>query len=261
MVLNITALWKMEPRNPARTATVQKRPYFDQVWALYTAQPGARRFLLTVCLGTAAFNMQDIILEPYGGQILHLTVGATTTLTAGLAAGTLLAFALSARALVRGSDPCRMAAHGVLVGVIAFMLVIFAAPLHAPLLFRLGTPLIGFGAGLFSAGTLAAAMERDRGSFSGLALGAWGAAQAGAAGLAIAAGGALRDSVSALATHGAMGPALTSAAVGYGFVYHLEIGLLFMTLVAIGPLVRKARLAAPAPALEQARLDMASNFN
>jgi MFS transporter, BCD family, chlorophyll transporter len=29
-------------------------------------------------LGTAAFNMQDIVLEPYGGEILGLSVGATT---------------------------------------------------------------------------------------------------------------------------------------------------------------------------------------
>ena len=49
---------------------------------------------------------------------------------------------------------------------------------------------------------------------------------------------ALRDGVSALAQHGWLGSALTSPAVGYSFVYHLEIGLLFATLVAVGPLVR-----------------------
>jgi BCD family chlorophyll transporter-like MFS transporter len=37
---------------------------------------------------------------------------------------------------------------------------------------------------------------------------------------------------------------LTSGAVGYGFVYQLELLLLFMTLIAIGPLVR--RRSAPA---------------
>ena len=60
------------------------------------------------------------------------------------------------------------------------------------------------------------------------------------AGLAVAAGGGLRDAVSALAQSGALGGALTSPAVGYSFVYHLEIGLLFATLVAVGPLVRTA---------------------
>jgi BCD family chlorophyll transporter-like MFS transporter len=31
---------------------------------------------------------------------------------------------------------------------------------------------------------------------------------------------------------------MTGPGVGYSFVYHLEIALLFATLVAIGPLVR-----------------------
>jgi BCD family chlorophyll transporter-like MFS transporter len=62
--------------------------------------------------------------------------------------------------------------------------------------------------------------------------------QATAAGLAIAGGGALRDAVSTLAEAGRLGPVLHHAAVGYSFVYHLEIALLFATLAAIGPLVR-----------------------
>jgi BCD family chlorophyll transporter-like MFS transporter len=85
-------------------------------------------------------------------------------------------------------------------------------------------------------------MNLAEGGRGGLALGAWGAVQATAAGLAIAVGGAVRDAVSALAAQGALGPAFTGPAVGYGVVYHLEIALLFMTLVAIGPLVRR-----PAP--------------
>jgi BCD family chlorophyll transporter-like MFS transporter len=53
----------------------------------------------------------------------------------------------------------------------------------------------------------------------------------------------LRDVVSGLATQGALGTALSSPGVGYSAVYHLEIYLLFATLIAIGPLVRSARKA------------------
>ena len=66
--------------------------------------------------------------------------------------------------------------------------------------------LIGFGGGLFSVGTLTAAMDLETGGQSGLALGAWGAVQATAAGLAIALGGALRDVVSRLADAGRARP-------------------------------------------------------
>jgi BCD family chlorophyll transporter-like MFS transporter len=60
----------------------------------------------------------------------------------------------------------------------------------------------------------------------------------------VALSGALRDGVSVLAAQGVLGPALTSPAVGYGAVYHVEIALLFAALVAIGPLVRPANEAA-----------------
>jgi BCD family chlorophyll transporter-like MFS transporter len=243
MALNMLALWKQEPRDPARTAKHLPRPAFRESWRAFVRRPGAARSLVALGLGTAAFSMQDILLEPYGGQILGLSVGATSLLTAISAAGALAAFALASRYLVHGGDPQRLAAGGALVGLFAFSAVIFAYPTGLPGLFQLGAALIGFGGGLFAVGTLTAAMGMARDGASGLALGAWGAVQASASGLAIALGGALADFVGGLAARGALGPALNHAAVGYSFVYHLEIALLFATLVAIGPLVR----VAPAP--------------
>jgi BCD family chlorophyll transporter-like MFS transporter len=190
--------------------------------------------------------MQDILLEPYGGQILLLDVGATTMLTALQACGALAAFALAARALGRGRDPYRLAAYGALAGVAAFAAIVFAEPLDSALLFRCGAFGIGFGGGLFSVGTLTAAMGLDTGGHAGLALGAWGAVQATAGGVAVALGGALRDAVTSLGAHGVLGPAMTGVGVGYSFVYHLEIALLFVTLAAIGPLVRSHRMTAAA---------------
>jgi BCD family chlorophyll transporter-like MFS transporter len=236
MALNIAALWKQEPRR-AVPAQQLLTPKFRDTWRAYLQQPRALRFLLAVSAGTAAFNMQDIILEPYGGQVLGLSVAATTTLTAMLAAGALLAFALSARVLARGFDPYRLAGYGMLIGLLAFAAVIFSAPLSSSLLYRCGSAAIGFGNGLFCVGTLAAAMQRDHSSGTGLALGAWGAVQAGAAGIAIAFGGALRDVMAALAADGRLGPALTGGAVGYDIVYQFEIVLLFVALAILGPLV------------------------
>jgi BCD family chlorophyll transporter-like MFS transporter len=80
---------------------------------------------------------------------------------------------------------------------------------------------------------------------SGIALGAWGAVTATATGAAVAFGGALRDMVSALSEAGHLGPALAGAAPGYMAVYHVEVLLLFATLVVIGPLARHT-LAPPA---------------
>jgi MFS transporter, BCD family, chlorophyll transporter len=238
MVLNCIALWQQEPRDPERTRFDQPPADFRKAWRTFLQRRQSGRFLLATGLGTAAFTMQDILLEPYGGEILGLGVGATTALTALLATGTLIAFAFAARSLSRGTDPHRLAAYGAVIGLFAFAAIVFAAPLDSVLLFRIGVALIGLGGGLFAVGTLTAAMGRESGGHTGLALGAWGATQATAAGLATAAGGALRDFVSGLANTGALGEALASPATGYSFVYHCEIGLLFATLVVIGPLVR-----------------------
>lgn len=240
IVLNGVALWKQEARDPERTSGAGPRPAFRDSWRAFRQGGRATRVLVAVGCGAAGFSMQDVLLEPYGGEVLNLTVGQTTALTALLAGGSLAGFAVAARWMARGRDPYRLAALGALVGVVAFSAVIFAAPFESALLFRIGTALIGFGGGLFAVSTLTAAMALARDGESGLALGAWGAVQTTAAGLAIALGGAIRDIVAALAQDGALGPALTHAAAGYGVVYHIEIGLLFVTLAAIGPLVRPA---------------------
>jgi len=118
---------------------------------------------------------------------------------------------------------------------------VFAAPLVAIALFATGVAGIGFGAGLFAHCTLTAAMQSAGRSQVGLVLGIWGAVQASAAGCAVAAGGLIRDGVSAMAEAGALGPTLATPATGYLAVYLIEIALLFVTLVAVGPLVRAAR--------------------
>ncbi|MEM9788215.1 MAG: PucC family protein, partial [Pseudomonadota bacterium] len=58
------------------------------------------------------------------------------------------------------------------------------------------------------------------------------------AGLSIFIGGTIRDLVNHAAGNGTLGEALATPATGYSVVYHLEIGLLFITLVVLGPLVR-----------------------
>lgn len=247
--LNIVAVWKQEPRNPARNRDRKPdAPGFRDTWRAFIAQPRAKRFLWTVGLGTMAFNMQDIVLEPYGAEVLGLSVGATSGLTAVAAVGALAAFALAARMLARGGDALRVAAYGALLGLPAFAAVVFSAPLESPLLFRTGTLLIGFGGGMFAVGTLCAAMSMERAEHVGLALGAWGAVQATCFGVAIALGGAIRDIVSHLAVSGALGEALMDPSIGYSFVWHVEIYLLFATLIAIGPLVRPVdQFRRPAP--------------
>jgi MFS transporter, BCD family, chlorophyll transporter len=249
--LNLYASWKQEPRKIGGTGPSADTPSFRTLWRMFTADPKAKRFLVAVGLGSAAFSMQDIILEPYGGEILNLSVGATTLLTALMAAGSLVAFGIAARALTKGANPNRLAGYGALIGLPAFSMVIFAEPLNSPFMFRVGTFLIGMGAGLFSVATLTTAMTMDANlkvgdktkNFNGMALGAWGAVQASCAGVAVALGGTIRDVVSNISLKGGLGEVLAIPATGYSFVYHLEILLLIATIIVIGPLARFDRVS------------------
>ncbi len=246
VVLNLIALWKQEKVRPmSREERAAPVPRLRDAWADLTRGGTVGRLIAVVFLGTMAFNMQDVLLEPYGGEVLGLPVAATTLLTAMWAAGALAAFALAARWLAGGLDPYRMAARGLLVGLAAFPAVIFAAPLASAPLFYAGAALIGFGGGLFAVATLTAAMTMPTEGLAGrgLALGAWGAAQATAVGLATLIGGTTRDVVNHAAAAGHLGPAMEAPAVGYSVVYHAEIGLIFVTLIALAPLVRHRRIA------------------
>ena len=234
MALNIVALWKQEPRT--RRAP-PPRQSFAVAFKLFAAHRQAARRLIAVGLGTMAFSMQDVLLEPYGGQVLHLSVGSTTTLTAHLAVGGLIGFVAAANRLGNGADPYRFAGVGVVVGIVAFVLVIIAGPLHVMPLFAAGVALIGLGSGVFAHCTLTSAMSLAQAGQTGFVLGVWGAVQASAAGAAVAAGGLLRDLVSQLAASGHLGSALNQPALGYSVVYHCEIVLLLATLVALKPLM------------------------
>ena len=234
---NLVALWKQEARNPEFTNRDQERPAFAKEWRAFTADAPTRRMLVAIGLGAAAFAMQDALLEPYGGEILALSVGATTSLTGGWALGTLLGFAMAGRMLGRRLRALRIAGYGLSVGILAFLLIMFAAPLDLPILLAVGALAIGFGNGLFAVGTLVAVMALSKGGSSGIALGAWGAVQATCAGIAILVGGILRDVVSHFALSDALGTTLATRASGYGAVYFLEILLLLATLIVIGPLV------------------------
>jgi BCD family chlorophyll transporter-like MFS transporter len=181
---------------------------------------------------------------------MGLTVGQTTAMTALLAIGGLCGFAIGARLLSPGrhrypADPYRLAGFAALAGLLAFAAVILAAPLELSALFAAGVFGIGLGAGLFAHCTLTAAMASAPRGQVGLTLGIWGAVQASAAGTAVAAGGLIRDGVGLLANAGHLGVTLATPATGYIAVYAIELALLFITLIAVGPLVRTAERYTP----------------
>ncbi|MEM8751519.1 MAG: MFS transporter, partial [Pseudomonadota bacterium] len=133
LILNGVAIWKQEARDRDRAHDASPRPEFAEAWRAFAGGPGAMRLLVVVGLGTLGFGMADVLLEPYGGQVLNLTVAETTTLTAVLAGGGLIGFAVASRTLGRGARPIGVAWWGAVAGVPGFAAIIgsSAAPAEA----------------------------------------------------------------------------------------------------------------------------------
>jgi BCD family chlorophyll transporter-like MFS transporter len=232
VALNLLCLWKQEPRDRTRAMQTGPQPEFRSAWAAFASRAGAVRLLVVIGLGTAGFGMADVLMEPYGGQVLGMSVAQTTQLTAVLAAGGVLGFGLASRVLMQGADPTRFASLGALVGVPAFAAVIVAAFVQITPVFVAGTFLAGFGAAVFSHGTLVAAMRAAPREQVGLALGSWGAVQATAMGIAVMLGGVARDVLMA-----AGGPEMPPQ-FAYVPVFAFEMLLLVLALVVAAPVLR-----------------------
>ncbi|MEQ8368731.1 MAG: PucC family protein [Roseicyclus sp.] len=228
VALNVIAMWKQEARDRVRANTVQTHPDFIDAWRLFIRGRAAIGLLVIIALGTMGFGMADVLLEPYGGEVLNLSVAMTTRLTAVLAFGGLVGFGIASQVLLNGADPIDVAWWGSLIGVPAFALIIASGPLGEPPMFVIGTGLAGLGAGLFGHGTLTATMRSAPREQVGLALGAWGAVQATAAGIAVALGGVIRDVIKAMPGAEAFRPEAS-----YTPVFSLELFLLFAALFCI----------------------------
>ncbi|MEM9184011.1 MAG: MFS transporter [Pseudomonadota bacterium] len=238
ITLNLIASWKQEALavgNAMDTATPVVT--FRESWRQLCRGPQAVRRLIVVGLGSMAFGMAKVLLEPMGGHVV-----ATAKLLALLAFGGLLGFAFASRLLSRGTDPFRLAFGGAAIGLPGCFLVIGAHSLGLPGAFWVGTFLLGFGGALFGHATLTAIMDSAPKGQVGLALGAWGAVQVSAVGIGIALSGAVRDLANLL-----LGPdrqvfGFIAEAGGYAAVSALEMGMLVATIVVIAPLLRRRLL-------------------
>ena len=237
LILNLVAVWRQEQIIINQQKNDKSEKFFLS-WKKFISDRKTNSLIWVVFWGTLAFSMQDVLLEPYGGQILGLSVSETTNLTGVWALGALLGLALAANNSKKTVSSVSNAMTALLMGIVGFSAIIFSSPMQFPFLYFLGTLFIGFGTGLFSVSLLiiAMALSSKTNLGSGFILGSWGAAQAIGAGLGIAVGGILRDVVNKIALSGYLGSTFENNSIGYIFVYHLEILFIFITLIVLGML-------------------------
>ncbi|QBF30254.1 PucC family protein [Thalassococcus sp. S3] len=240
VALNLLAMWKQEARDRVRAQQMAKaeQPPFRDALAKLVRLPGKKRLLIVIALGTFGFGAADVLLEPYGGEVLGLSVADTTKLTALLAGGTLIGFAIASRVLGRGGSPTRLGLLGAFIGIPGFGAIILSSLGGGSVAFLCGTVMTGLGAGLFGHATLTATMRSAPRAQIGLALGTWGAVQATAAGVGVALAGIVRDVI-----HGATLSGTIPAHAPYNAVFLIEIVFLLLACAIFLPMAFNARRA------------------
>jgi BCD family chlorophyll transporter-like MFS transporter len=228
LALTLSGLWRQEPRAaappPARDGA------FAAVARAIWADPRARGFTLFVFASMTAYNLQDLILEPFGGHVFGMTVGESTALGGQHHAGALTGMlaVLGAGLLpARVQVPIRVWISGGCLLSGAALLGLAAGAQAGP-----GWPIganvfaLGLANGAFAVAAVGAMMSlarEDGEARAGARMGVFGAAQAIGFGIGSFAGTVLAD-MFRLVTG--------SHALGYGAVFLLE-SLIFLVAALI----------------------------
>ncbi len=247
LILAIIGTWGQE-RVPAKARPKPNRDLsFAQVARELWADARVRRFTIFVFASMLAYNLQDLILEPYSGHVFGLTVGQSTQLGGMHHAGALvgmLAVLLSGTLLARWVVvPIRVwIVGGCLLSGMSLLALAWGG-IHAtiwPLAANVFT--LGFANGCFAVAAIGAMMtlarEGDE-SREGIRMGIFGAAQAIAFGLGSFLGTAATDITRSF---------MASDALAYGSVFAAE-GLVFLIAAILALNLTTDKVAEPDTAL------------
>jgi MFS transporter, BCD family, chlorophyll transporter len=213
------------------------RAPLQQQLRLLGSQRTLRGLFLVLFLATAAFACHDVLLEPYGGEVLGLSVTATTELTALWGVAMLCGVAGAGYLIWKRTAPLALIASGCTGAGLGFMVISVASDQTLLGPFCAGVALIGAGRGMFLVGSIALVMALSDAAHAGLFLGLWGVMQALAQGLGTIVSGLTRDLVNA---------SLGGVAHGYTVVWVSACLLLLLSLGLLYALRLPRQLQQPA---------------
>lgn len=179
--------------------------------------PTAQRFFFYLTLVLVSIHAQDVLLEPFGGDVLGMPIAATSRLTSIWGLGFFITM-LAGLWLVRRSGKKAAANFGALVAALGFALIILSGLLQSVSLLWGAVFVLGLGGGVMTVSNLSFMLDMTVAQAAGLYMGAWGVANFAGQALGNIASGLIRDVAFQLTG---------SQIVGYSSVFALEIvGLL-----------------------------------
>jgi BCD family chlorophyll transporter-like MFS transporter len=174
-------------------------------------------------VGMFSYFMQDVILEPFGGEVFGLSAASTTRYNAYMGIGLIAGMLPGGLLLIPRIGKSAVAQIGCTILVLAFGLLAASGFAASAAVLPLLITLLGLGAGFFTVGSVALMMDMTLKEHTGLFVGVWTLAQAVAKGPASLVAGALQGAFVAL-----------GAPVGqaYGTVFAIEaLGMLWALLL------------------------------
>lgn len=181
------------------------------------ANPSAQRFFVYLVVVLVSIHAQDVLLEPYGAEVLHMSVAQTSRLSSIWGIG-VFATMLGGIPLVRHWGKKPSANAGAIVAALGFALIVLCGLLGTATGFMGAVLVLGLGAGLMTVANLSFMMDMVIPKAAGLYMGAWGVANFAGQAVGNILSGGLRDLAFWLTRE---------PLIGYSVVFGLEVlGLL-----------------------------------
>jgi MFS transporter, BCD family, chlorophyll transporter len=234
VLLSLVALWGQEKRI---TAVVEPPTgNLKDALQMVVSNPNARRFGAFLFFSMLSYFMQDVILEPFGGDVFGMGPAETTRFNAYMGLGVIPGMLVGGIWLMPRRGKRWTTGLGTWILVLAFIGLATSSFLGVSRGLPLVILLLGLGAGFFTVGGVALMMDMTAGEHTGLFVGAWTLIQALAKGPASLIGGGLHDGFLALGA---------SAGQAYGSVFALEavgvlVSIVLLSRLAIGEFQREA---------------------
>jgi BCD family chlorophyll transporter-like MFS transporter len=222
LVFLIVALFRQEQPYHQPPAHVQAPSLANGLKSMWRSQQ-ARLFAIFLTISMFSYFMQDVILEPFGGDVFGMSPSQTTRFNTYMGMGVIIAMLLGGGLLIPWLGKPKVTIVGCWLMVAGFLGLAGASFGQADTAIPAMISLIGLGAGFFTVGGVAMMMDMTAAEYTGLFIGVWTVIQAIAKGPASLAGGLLHDG---FVTFGA------NSAGAYAGVFVIEaLGLLIAIFV------------------------------
>lgn len=195
LCIGLFAVLGVEKRNAEVKAGKSKHSItFSQSIRLLSSSPRTLQFAFYIFISIFALFANEIVMDPFGGDVFGMPVGTTTKLFRPTMGGTQLVFMLLVGFLLNRIGQKRGAHIGNFFGIIGFAMLIAAGFMRDEQFLRIALVVTGIGLGAASVSNISMMMTMTAGR-SGIYIGLWGTAQSLAIFLGHFGAGIIRDVV------------------------------------------------------------------